>query len=378
MSSNAIDKYNPGTYLITGATGFIGSMVVNRLVESEEFKAGNIKLVLQARNEDKFWQMYEELRDTYNTYDQYGYRDDDRSQIYPLLREVEDIDIGYDDEKAIHYYPELDYIIHCAANTTSSVMISNPVETANGIVIGTKCVLELAKIENVKGMVYLSSMEVYGDIKCSPESRATEDMLGNIDILKSRSSYPLGKRMAECYCSAYANEYCVPVKIARLAQVFGKGIKSGENRSFAQFARAVAEGRDIVLKTEGKSINNSVASEDAIDAIFFLLYNGENGQAYNVVNEKNSMSIRDMAELVARQLSDGRSKVVIDVEDSSKTGYAADTGLYMSGEKLRQLGFEAKKDLVDMYRDVMECLQEMEKDYEQQKIQTDNFITSIK
>ena len=357
MGSNAIDKYNPGTYLITGATGFIGSMVVNRLVESDEFKAGNIKLVLQARNEDKFWQMYEELRDTYNTYDQYGYIDDDRSQIYPLLREVEDIDIGYDDEKAIHYYPELDYIIHCAANTTSSVMISNPVETANGIVIGTKCVLELAKVENVKGMVYLSSMEVYGDIKCSPESRATEDMLGNIDILKSRSSYPLGKRMAEFYCSAYASEYGVPVKIARLAQVFGKGIQPGENRSFAQFARAVAEGRDIVLKTEGKSINNSVAAEDAIDAIFFLLYNGENGQAYNVVNEENTMSIRDIAELVARQLSDGRSKVVIDVEDSSKTGYAADTGLYMSGEKLRQLGFEAKKDLVDMYRDVIECLE---------------------
>lgn len=356
MEMNISKKLNPGTYLITGTTGFIGSMVAKRLIESEEFKAGNIKLVLQARNEEKFWQMYGGLRDTYNTYDQYGYRDDDRSQIYPLIREVEDIDIGYDDEKAINYYPSLDYIIHCAANTTSSVMVSNPVETANGIVIGTKCVLELAKVEKVKGIVYLSSMEVYGDIKCMTDNRATEDMLGDIDILKPRSSYPMGKRMAESYCAAYASQYGVPVKIARLAQVFGTGIKADENRSFAQFARAAAEGRDIVLKTEGKSINNSVSSEDAVDAIFFLLYNGGNGQAYNVVNEKNTMSIKDMAELVAMELSGGRSKVVIDVEDSSKTGYAADTGLYMSGEKLRQLGFEAKKGLVDMYRDVMECL----------------------
>ena len=100
-----------------------------------------------------------------------------------------------------------------------------------------------------------------------------------------------------------------------------------------------------------------MSSEEAVEAIFYLLYNGENGQAYNVVNENNTMSIKDMAELVAKEISGGKSKVVIDVEDLSKTGYAADTSLYMSGEKLRQLGWEAKKGLVDMYRDVVECLQ---------------------
>lgn len=347
----------PGTYLVTGTTGFIGAMLVNRLVESEEFKAGNIKLVLQARDKEKFWQMYRAMLAKYNGWDEPDYLIDECCQICPMLcRELGDMHYDYHDEKNIHAYPDIDYIIHCAANTTSSYMVSNPVETIDGIVTGTKNVLELAKSEKIKGMVYLSSMEVYGDIKCSHDNRATEDMLGNIDILKSRSSYPLGKRMAECYCSAYATEYDVPVKIARLAQVFGQGIKPDETRSFAQFARAAIEGRDIVLKTEGKSINNSVASEDAVDAIFYLLYNGENGQAYNVVNENNTMSIKDMAELVAKEISGGKSKVVIDVEDLSKTGYAADTSLYMSGEKLRQLGWEAKKGLVDMYRDVVESL----------------------
>lgn len=339
-----------GTYLITGSTGFIGSMVVRRLVESDAFKVGNIKLVLYAKNKEKFWQMYKGLCDTYNTCDYERNVSDHKSQIYLLFCEIEDI--GKRD-----ICPNVDYIIHCAANTTSSIMVSNPVETIDGIVAGTKSVLELAKVEQVKSIVYLSSMEVYGDIKCSSDHRATEEMLGDIDILKPRSSYPLGKRMAECYCSAYATEYDVPVKIARLAQVFGQGIKPDETRSFAQFARAAIEGRNIVLKTEGKSINNSVASEDAVDAIFYLLYNGENGQAYNVVNEHNTMSIRDMAELVAGELSGGQSKVVIDIEDRAKTGYAADTSLYMSGEKLRLLGWEAKKGLVEMYKDVAECLQ---------------------
>lgn len=350
----AMDRYTeiiikPGTYIITGVTGFIGSMIVRRIVVSELFRQGHINLILCARDEKKYKEMFDDMLFNIQGVSEKG--------TCPVFCAIEDMTTTYEKMKCQCGWKSADYIIHCAANTKSSIMVSNPVETIDGIVAGTKSVLELAKLEKVKGMVYLSSMEVYGDIKCSPDNRATEDMLGDIDILKPRSSYPLGKRMSESYCAAYTSEYGVPVKIARLAQVFGCGIKPDENRSFAQFARVAAEGKDIVLKTEGKSINNSVASEEAVEAIFYLLYNGENGQAYNVVNEHNTMSIRDMAELVAREISGGKSKVVIDVEDISKTGYAADTSLYMSGEKLRQLGWEAKKGLVDMYRDVVECLQ---------------------
>ena len=326
------------TYLITGATGYIGLQVARKLFASDVFNEGGIKVILHCRNKEKYNIMYQDM------YEKEG--------VFPLFSDITDIKETIKLCKQTACIDKIDYIIHCASNTTSSYMISNPVETIDGIVAGTKAVLELAKVENVKSMVYLSSMEVYGNIACTPDNRATEDMLGYIDILKPRSSYPLGKRMAEGYCAAYADEYGVPVKIARLAQTFGKGILPNENRSFAQFVRAAAEGRDIVLKTEGKSIGNSVSIEDALDAIFFLLENGENGQAYNVVNEKNTMSIKEMAELVARSIGKDKMKVVIDVEDASKTGYAADTRLYMSGEKLRNLGWEAKKGIEEMFFDV--------------------------
>lgn len=325
------------TYLVTGATGYIGSRIIKSLIESTGYKQGNVKIISHCRNKEKYELMYFNMKN---------------ENIYPLFSDIKDIRKIVEETLQVGYLGNIDYIIHCASNTTSSYMISNPVETIDGIVEGTKSVLELAKELNIKGMVYLSSMEVYGDILCTPGNRATEDMLGYIDILKPRSSYPLGKRMAEGYCAAYANEYGVPVKIARLAQTFGKGILPNENRSFAQFVRAAAEGRDIVLKTEGKSIGNSVSIEDAIDAIFFLLENGENGQAYNVVNERNTMSIKDMAELVARIIGKDKVKVVFDIEDKSKTGYAADTYLYMSGEKMRRLGWEAKKGIEDMFVDV--------------------------
>ncbi len=324
-------------YLVAGATGYIGSRIIKSLIESTDYKQGNVKIISHCRHKEKYESMYSNMKN---------------ENIYPLFSDIKDIENIVEEALQVGYLGNIDYIIHCASNTTSSYMISNPVETIDGIVEGTKSVLELAKELNIKGMVYLSSMEVYGDILCTPGNRATEDMLGYIDILKPRSSYPLGKRMAEGYCAAYANEYGVPVKIARLAQTFGKGILPNENRSFAQFVRAAAEGRDIVLKTEGKSIGNSVSIEDAIDAIFFLLENGENGQAYNVVNERNTMSIKDMAELVARIIGKDKVKVVFDIEDKSKTGYAADTYLYMSGEKMRRLGWEAKKGIEDMFVDV--------------------------
>lgn len=322
------------TYLITGATGYIGIQIIKNLIESDAYKKGQLKIITHCRNEEKYKNIYDNIDD---------------KNIYSLFSDIKDIEKVANEAS---YMGGLDYIIHCASNTTSSYMISNPVETIDGIVAGTKAVLELAKVEKVKSMVYLSSMEVYGDILCAPDNRATEDMLGYIDILKPRSSYPLGKRMAEGYCAAYASEYGVPVKIVRLAQTFGKGILPNENRSFAQFVRAAAEGRDIVLKTEGKSIGNSVAIEDAIDSIFFLLANGENGQAYNVVNEMNTMSIKEMAELVAHSIGKDKMKVIIDIEDSSRTGYAADTSLYMSGKKIRKLGWEAEKSIEEMVKDV--------------------------
>ena len=324
-------------YLITGITGYIGMQLVKKVVESEAFEKKEIKILLHSRNKDKYESMFYWLNS---------------EQVYPIFSDIKDIKDEVLQRQQEGSFGEIDYIIHCASNTMSSYMVSNPVETIDGIVAGTKAVLELAKEQKVKSMVYLSSMEVYGDVACDCDNRITEDILGQIDILKPRSSYPLGKRMAEGYCAAYAYEYGVPVKIARLAQTFGKGILPNENRSFAQFVRAAAEKRDIVLKTEGKSIGNSVAIEDAVDAIIFLLQNGRSGQAYNVVNENNTMSIKEMAELVAHIIGKDKVKVVIDIEDSLKTGYAADTRLCMSGEKLRRLGWEAKKSIEEMFLDV--------------------------
>lgn len=85
-----------------------------------------------------------------------------------------------------------------------------------------------------------------------------------------------------------------------------------------QFARSVVEKGDIILRTEGLSMGNYCATEDAVNVIFTILYNGTNGESYNVVKEENTMCIRDMAQLVTEQVAGGSIKVKIEPEDSVK------------------------------------------------------------
>lgn len=328
-------EFHEGTYLITGITGFLGSMTANELMHSEEYKQGRIKITGITRDIFRARQIFNST----------GHQE--------LLLVEADIRDRNDLLSAID--SSVDYIIHCASVTQSAEMVRHPVETADSIVMGTRNMLELAKKLQIKSMVCLSSMEVYGTVGDIGRPRK-EDELGEVELFSPRSCYPLGKRMAEHYCYIYQQEYGVPVKISRLAQTFGKGIRPDDNRVYMQFARAVNEDRDIVLKTMGNSMGNYCASDDAVNAVFTILYCGRDGEAYNVVNEENTMSIREMAELAAGQTAGEQIKVKIELEDPNMTGYAPDTGLKLSGEKLRQLGWHPSKNLAEMYRDVIRAL----------------------
>lgn len=323
--------------LITGASGFVGSLLVNKLLELNEKEHLSLNLYALVRDIKKAEQMYPEAAPI-------SFISADITN--PLEALTEDGSLP----------DKLDSIIHCAAPTKSAYMVSNPVETADAIVAGTKNILKLAKRLRVKSMVYLSSMEVYGKIEGNGEALVTEDMAGYIDPLSARSSYPLGKRMAENYCYSYYHEYQVPVKIARLAQTFGKGILVTENRIFAQIAWSVIEGRDIILHTTGQSMGNYVDSEEAAEAILLLLSKGDNGEAYNIVHEANTMSISDMARLAAKEVGEGKIKVVYQTEGQALRGYAPETGLRLSSEKIRSLGWEPRTGLSEMYRNMIQWM----------------------
>ena len=185
----------------------------------------------------------------------------------------------------------------------------------------------------------------------------TEKELGLIDLENPRSCYPEGKRMAECLCTAYASEYKVPVKVARLSQTFGAGITYNENRVFAQFAKAAIEGHDIVLHTKGLSFGNYCYTRDTITALLILLVKGNRGEAYTVANEDSNIRIKDMAKMVAEKIAGGKINVVFDIPESALTyGYAPDTELHLSSAKMQALGWKPTVSLEETYRRMMKSM----------------------
>ena len=311
-------------YFITGASGYIGSMLAAHLWSRDK----NNRIIAAARSRKK------------------------AESILPKGTDILQADLS-DRTETERLEIECDYVIHCASATQSAQMLSRPVEVVESIVNATQNVLELAKRCKIKSMVYLSSMEVYGDIDCSDGHRVSEEELGEIDLYKVRSCYPLGKRMAENICCSYFREYGVPVKTARLAQTFGEGALPSDNRVFVQFAKAIRQGTDIVLHTAGNSMGNYCGIHDAVRGILTILWKGSSGQAYNVVNEENTMTILQMAELAARDVSGGRIGISFDIPEEDIYGYAASTGLRLSGRKLRALGWGPKESLVQMYQDLL-------------------------
>ena len=329
------NKLENCTFFITGATGLVGSLLVKTLVFANETQNTNIKIIVLARSVDKVVEVFGE------NYAQNG--------VKVVLGDI---------RTPISMQENIDYIIHAASVTASKYMVTNPVETLMTSIIGTSNMLELAKSKNVKGMVYLSSMEVYGQVaeRLNPVS---EEKLGYIDILNVRSSYSEGKRTCECLCASYSKEYDVPVRIARLAQTFGTGVAKGEGRIFAQFAKSVLSKEDIVLHTKGESFGNYCYTADCVSALLCLLTKGCAGEAYTVVNEETTIQIKDMAHKVAKELAQDEIKVIFDIPESAmQYGYAPDTKMKLVGEKMCALGWRPRVGLMDMYRRMMKDWEE--------------------
>lgn len=313
------------TILITGATGLIGSNLIHCLLALD----CNIKVVAPIRNLKKAERLFSQ------------------SELENIrLLECDIVNYNYD------ALCDIDYIVHCAAPTASKYFIEHPVETFDVIYSGTKVLLNYARKRQIKGFVYLSSLEVYGEIY-DDSKPVCEDSQGYLDIMAVRSSYPMAKRAAENLCCLYAAEYGVPVMVARLTQTTGAGIALDDNRVIAQFARLATYGNDIVLHTTGESARPYCYTTDAVSAILYILFKGQKGNVYNVANENTYISARDMAEFVRVNFN---PSIKVRVELKNDMGYAPVTKLNLSTEKLKGLGWLPRYGLYEMFDRLIKSL----------------------
>lgn len=306
------------TVLVTGATGLLGKLCVKSLMNS----GFNTQVIALVRDEEKARGMFENSK--------------------RLTYLVQDINSKIQTERRV------DYIIHTASTTSSKEFVEKPVETIYTAINGTRNVLEFAKNKKITAMVYISSLEVYGT---PSKEDVKENDYGFLEILSPRSSYSESKKMVETLCVSYSSEYSVPVRIARLAQTFGAGVSKYDNRVFAQFAKSVISGENIILHTKGETKRNYCYTTDAVRAVFTILTKGENGNAYNVANKNTYISIADMA----KSLENDNTKVEFQI-DNIERGYNPAVKICLNTEKLEALSWEAKVDLDEMFERTIQDL----------------------
>lgn len=320
------DKYfSNSTILITGATGLVGSLLVKSILYANQILNTNIKILASVRNPEKAKRIFS------------GYLPESGLEF-----------VTSDLLKPLEFDNKIDFIVHTASITASKEMVTNPSGVLLTAFESTRNLLDYVKDNKHCKMVYISSMEYYGQVADGFDN-TTEDKLGYIDLSKVRSCYPESKRVCEALCNAYAAQYDVDVCCARLAQTFGAGTPFSDNRVFAQFAKSAITHSDIVLHTTGESEGNYCYTADAIYAIYMLLNRGEKGHSYNVAC--NHSTIIDMAKLVAETI--GKSKIKVDIQipvDINAYGYAPTVKLKLNSDKLRALGWRPSIDLENMFK----------------------------
>ena len=304
------------TFLVTGATGMIGRMLVFVLT-----------------------------------------RITDERKIYALGLNVEETKAVFCDsninklgfETIDSIQANIDYVIHLASPTNSTFLKEKPVEVISFIYESTKHILDFASKHRSK-VLYVSSMESYGIVV--DDAVAGESDLGYLSLTNTRNSYPETKRLCELLCYSYANEYKLSVCTVRLAQTFGAGTIKDDPRVFGYFARCALNNENIVLKTKGDSYGNYCYLADTLCAFFYVLIKGVSGETYNVVGDDCRCTILELAKLVAEKISKSTLKIEFDYSDNNM--FPKPTKLNMSNAKLKGLGWQPVYRLSDMFERMIE------------------------
>lgn len=313
------DRINNKTILITGASGMIGTFMIDLIMHHNQYFNQNTRIIALSRNEEYAWKRFGSYRNNKN---------------FCL--------IAADVNQALELDEECQYIIHAASNTHPRQYSLDPIGTITSNVIGLKNVLDYACKAETERVVFLSSVEIYGENKGDIDL-FSEDYCGYIDSNTLRAGYPESKRVGEALCQAYIESEHLDIVIPRLSRVYGPTMRSDDTKAISQFINKAVCRQDIVLKSDGHQLYSYCYVADAVSAILYIMMNGKCGEAYNVASDNSDLRLKDIVDILSDQVN---TSVVYELPDIvEQKGYTKANKAIMDIGLLKSLGWKSHYDM---------------------------------
>lgn len=309
-------KLNDKTCLVTGSNGMIATYIVYFLMFLNREYGMNIHVIALSRNRIKSEELFVDFLTDLN---------------FEIM--IQDVC------NSINYVGGIDYIFHFAGNSSPYCIKNDPVGIMKSNLIGTINVLELARKKSVKKVLFASTREVYGEnLK---EERLTESSFGHLNCLDARSCYPESKRAAETLCESYHLQYGIPFNTVRIAHAYGPGMRlENDGRVMADLLNYVMHEQNIILKSNGNAKRAFCYVSDVLSGLMYILLFGENGEAYNLANENEEISIKGLAELIIKMIPGSNLKVEYDIPLKQSSLYCRYKRVGLDVNSLKKLGWK--------------------------------------
>jgi nucleoside-diphosphate-sugar epimerase len=255
--------------LVSGAAGFVGSHLVDRLLE-EGFAVVGV---------DNFITGKEENLNSAKSNSKFSFLDLD------VAGEIPDLGMKFD------------YIFHAASPASPPKYFKYPIETMMVNSIGTKNLLDLA-IKNKARLIFFSTSEVYGDPLEHPQR---ESYWGNVNPIGPRSIYDEAKRFGEALVAQYVREKKVNAGIIRIFNTYGPRLDPHDGRVVSTFIRQAINGEALTINGDGNQTRSFCYISDLIEGIFKMAESHEFGPI-NLGNP-NEMTLNELIKEISKLLS---------------------------------------------------------------------------
>lgn len=303
------------TILVTGANGQIATYIIYSLMYQIIHYHLNTHVIALSRNKEKAETLFQEFL---------------TNEHFTLL--IQDVC------SPINYPKQIDYIFHFAGNASPYFIVHDPVGIMKSNLLGTINILELAKEKGTQKVIFASTREVYGENKM--ELSLSENSFGSINCMDSRSCYPESKRAAETLCKSYYLQYGIDFNAVRIAHTYGPGMKlDNDGRVMADLLACVIHGENIILKSKGEALRAFCYINDTIRGLFLILQKGAPAEAYNLANETEEISIRQLAELLIKITPEKKLQVEFKIPEKEQGAYCNYKRVQMNTQKLEGLGW---------------------------------------